>query len=58
MANYQHTDTLTALFQLWGFPEEAAREMSNHLFHVDNNVQDRLIQTMTMALAKKQSLGN
>lgn len=55
MANPEHSATLKALFQLSGFTEETAKEISDVLHHTDNGVQDRLIKTLTNALLKKQA---
>ncbi len=54
MANPEHHKTLSALFQLSGFTEEAAEEITGVLYNIDNGVQDRLIRAMTNALVKKQ----
>jgi hypothetical protein len=55
MANSEHLQTLSALFQLSGFTEEGAKEISDILYYIDNGVQDRLIRAMTDALLKKQA---
>ncbi len=56
MANMQHRATFTALFKIWGFPEEAAQEIGRQLSCIDNGVQDNLIEIITTALEKKQIL--
>ena len=56
MANAQHCATFAALFRMWGFPEEEANLIGTYLSCVDNGTQDQLIQTITTALEKKQSL--
>ncbi len=55
MANSEHSETISALFQLSGFTEETAKEISAVLHNIDNGVQDRLIKTLTNALLKKQA---
>ena len=55
MANSDHSATLSALFQLSGFTQESAKEISDVLYNIDNGVQDRLIKTLTNALLKKQA---
>ncbi len=52
----QHRATFTALFKIWGFPEEAAQEIGRQLSCIDNGVQDNLIEIITTALEKKQIL--
>lgn len=53
--NQAHHTTFTALLQLWGFPSEEAKFIGERLAQVDNNVQDQLIEKITLALQKKQS---
>ena len=53
--NRQHYTTFVALLQLWGFPSAEADFIGNQLANVDNNVQDQLIEKITVALHKKQN---
>lgn len=51
--NNRHYTTFIALLDLWGFPPEEAKFISDQLARVDNDAQDQLIEKITVALQKK-----
>ncbi|PPS44870.1 hypothetical protein B1A85_00860 [Chroococcidiopsis sp. TS-821] len=52
--NAQHYNTFAALLQMRGLPIELAKLISGELAQIDNDRQDRLIETFTVRLYAKQ----